>query len=43
MSPSRLSILALTLPLTWPAPASVADEPVTPPAAQVESWGIVTS
>jgi len=43
MTPSCLSILALTLPLTWPAPASAADDPVTPPAAQVESWGIVTS
>jgi len=43
MTPIRLSILALTLPLTWPAPASAADDPVTPPAAQAEAWGIVTS
>jgi len=47
MTPKRLPdlalILALSLPLTWPAPASAADEPTTAPAAQVESWGIVTS
>jgi len=43
MTPIRLSILALTLPLTWPAPASAADDPVTPPAVQAEAWGIVTS
>lgn len=26
-----------------PAPASAADDPVTPPAVQAEAWGIVTS
>lgn len=47
MTPNRLpllaSILALSLPLTWPAPASAADDLAAKPAAQVEGWGIVTS
>lgn len=43
MTPSRLSILALTLSLSWPASASATDEPAAVPAAQVEGWGIVTS
>lgn len=47
MTPRRLSLLAVilatSLPLACPAPASAADEPDTAPAARVEGWGIVTS